>query len=307
MKRRIAFLGPVGTFTEQAAVAYDPGASRLAMPTVEEAAEAMQDGRADEAVVPMENSLQGSVTATLDLLIHEAGLSIRNELVLPISHCLLSKAGVELKDIRIVYSHPQALAQCRGFISENLPNAQPTASLSTAAAVEELESAAEPAAAIAAERASAIYGVPIVARSIEDNTNNVTRFVALGLSDHEPTGNDKTSLCWTHEEDLPGLLYGVLKEFSDRGINLTKIESRPHPRELWGNTTSWPTSPATGTIPTSGRPSPPCGPREAPRSEYSARTRGETPLRLRPWAWWRWWRAPRRRPRLPPPACRPLA
>lgn len=227
MRRRIAFLGPAGTFTEQAAITYDPEASYLARPSVEEAVRAMLRNEADEAVVPMENSHQGSVTATLDLLIRESRLFIRSELVLSISHSLLSSADVELTDLKVVYSHPQALAQCRNYLQENLPNAQPMASLSTAAAVEELEASAVPAAAIAAERASSIYGIPVVARGIEDNPNNVTRFVALGRSDSEPTGNDKTSLCWSHQEDLPGLLYGVLKEFSDRRINLTKIESRP--------------------------------------------------------------------------------
>ncbi len=227
MTRRIAFLGPAGTFTEQAAIAYDPEATYVAMASVDEAVRAMQTGAADEAVVPMENSLQGSVTGTLDLLIHESGLFIRSELVLSITHCLLSAADVPLADLQVVYSHPQALAQCRRFLGERLPNAQPVASLSTAAAVEALEEAAVPAAAIAANRASSIYGVPIVARGIEDNPSNVTRFVALGPTDSERTGNDKTSLCWSHDEDLPGLLYGVLKEFSDRGINLTKIESRP--------------------------------------------------------------------------------
>ena len=227
MTRRIAFLGPAGTFTEQAAIAYDPEASYIATSSVNEAVLAMQRGEADEAVVPMENSLQGSVTGTLDLLIHESGLFIRSELVLAISHSLLSAADEKLEDLEVVYSHPQALAQCRQFLSKNLPNAQPMASLSTAAAVEALEHATVPAAAIAAERASSIYGVPVVASGIEDNPNNVTRFVALGPSDSERTGNDKTSLCWSHDADLPGLLYGVLREFSDRRINLTKIESRP--------------------------------------------------------------------------------
>ena len=227
MTRRIAFLGPAGTFTEQAAIAYDPGASYIATSSVNEAVLAMQRGEADEAVVPMENSLQGSVTGTLDLLIHESGLFIRSELVLAISHSLLSAADEKLEDLEVVYSHPQALAQCRQFLSKNLPKAQPMASLSTAAAVEALEHATVPAAAIAAERASSIYGVPVIARGIEDNPNNVTRFVALGPSDSDRTGNDKTSLCWSHDADLPGLLYGVLREFSDRKINLTKIESRP--------------------------------------------------------------------------------
>ncbi len=227
MTRRIAFLGPAGTFTEQAAVTYDPDASLVAMASVDEAVLAMQRGEADEAVAPMENSLQGAVTGTLDLLIHEPGLFIRSELVLPITHCLISAADVGLDELEFVYSHPQALAQCSRFISERLPNAEPVASLSTAAAVEALEGATAPAAAIGAERASSIYGVPVIARGIEDNPNNVTRFVALGPTDGERTGDDKTSLCWSHDDDLPGLLYGVLREFSDRNINLTKIESRP--------------------------------------------------------------------------------
>ena len=227
MTKRLAFLGPQGTFTEQAAFAYDSQASPLPYPSVDEAARAVEEGEADEAVVPIENSLQGSVTTTLDLLIHESSLYIRNELILPITHCLLSKAEVDLNEVKVVYSHPQALAQCGRFLRENLPNAELVASLSTAAGVEDMQPSDTPAAAIATERAATLYGASILARRIEDNPNNVTRFVVLAASDHDPTGADKTSLCWSHDEDVPGLLFSVLREFADRDLNLAKIESRP--------------------------------------------------------------------------------
>jgi prephenate dehydratase len=230
--KRIAYLGPAGTFTEEAAQRYDPQAQLIPFPSIPAVALAVDSGMAEEGVVPIENSIEGSVNDTLDLLIHEARLFIRKELVLPIEHCLLVMPGTQASEIRVVYSHPQALGQCRRFLERCFPKAQLVASLSTAAAVEELKKSQVPAAAIAPRRAAELFGVDIIARGVQDNPSNVTRFVILAHTDHPPTGRDKTSLCFSFDEDRPGLLHGVLGEFARRHINLAKIESRPTKRTL---------------------------------------------------------------------------
>ena len=227
MARRIAFLGPRGTYTEQALLAYDPSAEPVPFPTITAVGRAVADGRAELGVVPIENSLEGSVNETLDLLIGEALLHIYGEVVIPVEHCLLALPGTSLEEVRVVFSHPQALAQCRGYLDRVLPHARRTASLSTASAVEDMRRSAEPAVAIAPARSAEIYGVEILARGVQDNPNNATRFVVLALHDHDPTGDDKTSLCFSFDEDRPGILYEALGEFARRSINLTRVESRP--------------------------------------------------------------------------------
>jgi prephenate dehydratase len=229
---RIAFLGPVGTYTEEAALKYDPQADLQSFPTIEAVGLAVSSGITDQGVVPIENSLEGSVTFTLDLLISQTGLSIHNEIVLPIEHYLMAKAGTRAPDIRVIYSHPQALAQCRNFLERCFPNAERTASLSTIAAVADMQESALPAAAISPRRAAELHDVEIIGQNIQDNPNNVTRFAVLSTSDHAPTGKDKTSICFSFERDAPGSLYGALGEFAERNINLVKIESRPTKESL---------------------------------------------------------------------------
>jgi len=232
MVRRIAYLGPPGTFSEEAALKYDAEARLLPFSSVPAVASAVDTGIAEEGVVAIENSLDGSVTDTLDLLIHESKLLIRQELILPIEHHLLVKPGTEATEIRAIFSHPQALAQCRRFLERCFPKAELVAALSTAAAVEQMMSASTPTAAIGNRRASQLYAAQIVATNIQDRSPNITRFVVLAPQDHPPTGQDKTSLCFSFNEDRPGLLYGVLKEFADCNINLAKIESRPSKESL---------------------------------------------------------------------------
>ena len=227
MTRRVAFLGPEGTYTEQAALVHDPEATLLSFATIPAVASAVDSGIADQGVVPIENSLEGSVTFTLDLLIHESALFIRHELVLPIQHCLMARPETKPEDIKVIYSHPQALAQCRSFLEEYYSQAELVASLSTSAAVEEIRNSQMAAAAIANERSAALYGAEILAHGIQDDPNNVTRFVVLAPTDHPPTGVDKTTICFDFDSDSPGILHSVLGEFAERGINLTKIESRP--------------------------------------------------------------------------------
>lgn len=226
MAKRLAYLGPPGTFTEEAAILYDPAAQLLPFASVAAVAAAVGSGMADEGVAAIENSLEGSVTDTLDILIHESTLAIRRELVLPINHYLLVPQQAQADSIKVIYSHPQALGQCRRFIERCFPKAQLVAALSTTAAVEEML-AHEGAAAIGTRRAAEIYGATILAKGIQDSQSNVTRFVVLAPEDHPPTGNDKTSLAFSFAEDRPGLLVSVLQEFSSRNINLTKVESRP--------------------------------------------------------------------------------
>ena len=232
MPLRIAHLGPPGTFTEEATLRYAPDATLLPLPSVAAAAEAVDAGMADEAVVAIENSLDGSVNDTLDLLIHESTLRIRRELVLPIEQWLLGKPGTQVTDIKVIYSHPQALGQCRRFLQRCFPQAQAMASLSTTAAVHDAMASPVPAAAISPRRAAALYGAEILAKAIQDYPNNETRFVVLAATDHEPTGADKTSLCFSFAEDHPGQLVAVLSEFAERNINLAKVESRPTKTEL---------------------------------------------------------------------------
>lgn len=228
---RLAYLGPPGTFTEEAALRYRPDAQFLPFPSEAAVASAVESGMADEGVLAIENSLDGSVTRTLDVLIHESALAIRAELILPIEHCLIVPPGTTAEDVRVISSHPQALNQCRKFIERCFPNATEAAALSNSAAVEEMLNK-QGGAAIGPARAAELHGAEILARGIQDNPHNKTRFVALGKTDGQPTGRDKTSIALSVAHDRPGTLVGVLHEFSDRAINLTKIESRPSREEL---------------------------------------------------------------------------
>ena len=196
------------------------------------AVRAVEDGAADEAVVPIENSLEGVVTHTADLLIHHTPLKIRREIVLPIHHCLVIQPGVDRSEVCVVYSHPQALAQCRGHLDRHLPAAEAVASLSTASAVRDMRESDRPAAAISSLRAAEIFGATVAARDIEDVPTNKTRFVVLAAADAAPTGRDKTSICFDFSEDEAGTLHGALGELAARGINMMRIESRPDRRSL---------------------------------------------------------------------------
>lgn len=232
MSKRLAYLGPPGTFTEEATLLYDQGAQHLPFPSVAAVAAAVEAGMADEGVVAIENSLEGSVTDTLDTLIQGPNLVIRQELILPVEHHLLVKPGTQPSEVKIILSHPQALAQCRRFLECCFPKAQLVAALSTAAAVEEMLSSQLPAAAIGTKRAATLYGTDILAEGIQDQKSNATRFVVLATTDHPPTGQDKTSLCFSFADDRPGLLHNILGELARHNINLTKIESRPSKESL---------------------------------------------------------------------------
>ena len=232
MSRRLGYLGPAGSNTEMAASKHDGRALLLPFATNRAVADAVGAGNVDAGVVPIENSLQGSVTDTVDMLIHDSPLLIRHEIVLPIEHLLLVRAGTRIEDVEVVFSHPQALAQCRAFLAERLPGAELVASLSTSASVEDMKGSDRTAAAIATSRAADLYGAEIAAKDIQDNPKNTTRFVVLAIGDHPPTGADKTSICFNFNENVPGQLFSVLEVFARQRINMTKIESRPRRQSL---------------------------------------------------------------------------
>lgn len=228
---RLAFLGPAGTFTEEAALRYQPNAQLLPFASEGAVVAAVEAGEAGEGVLAIENSLEGTVTRTIDALIHESQLSIAAEIVLPIEHCLIVRPGTNAGDIAAIHAHPQALSQCHKFIERSFPRARQEAALSNAAAVEEIMREAN-GAAIAGARAADLYGATVLERGIGDSPRNKTRFIVLRASDAAPTGRDKTSIAFTVAHDQPGTLVEVLHEFADRQINLTKIESRPSREQL---------------------------------------------------------------------------
>jgi prephenate dehydratase len=226
---RIAYLGPAGTFSEEAALLYAAEGDELipfaSFPALTSAVEA---DVADSAVLPIENSIEGSVSTTVDLLIHETELQICREIVVPVRHCLIGIPGSAITDIKTVHTHPQALGQCRRFLDRCLPNAHQTAALSTAGSVEDVVRAGDGSvAAIGTARAAALYGGQVLARNIEDNHQNATRFIALAERDHAPTGDDKTSLAITVRRNVPGSLHNVLDELAADQIQMTRLESRP--------------------------------------------------------------------------------
>jgi prephenate dehydratase len=233
---RVGFLGPSGTFAEEALRSSAPaGVEEVPFATVLETVMAVQDREVDQAVVPIENSLEGSVTTTLDALAGE-GVDVRivAEVVLPISHSLIARPGVELGDVERVLSHPQALAQCGRFLRERLPSARTEVSGSTAEAVRVAAGSDEPLAAIGTALAAELYDGAVLASGIEDRPDNLTRFVWLARSGSAPHETpDKTSVVfWGFNDESPGALVGVLRELADRGVNLTKIESRPRRVQL---------------------------------------------------------------------------
>lgn len=226
----IAYLGPPGSFSEEAALAWAggrPATGLLPLASIPAVVTAIETGAATVGVLPIENLLEGSVNYTLDLLIHETSLQIGGEIVIPIRQCLVARPGVRLTDIKVLYAHPQSLGQCRKFVERCLPGVATVASLSNSAAPSEALAADGPAAAISTTRAAELTGTEILARDIADNLSNVTRFIALARADAAPTGDDKTSFCFGFAEDRAGTLVGALLELAEEQINMTKLESRP--------------------------------------------------------------------------------
>ena len=222
---KVAFQGELGAYSESAVYSFF-GQSVDVKPCKNfgNVFESVKTGDVNYGVVPIENSIEGSVNRTYDLFL-EYDLKVCGEIIIRISHCLIAHKGTKLDQIKTVYSHPQALAQCRKFLEQHKLKAIST--FDTAGSVKMIkEEKLMDAAAIASERAAEIYNMTILAREIEDIKNNSTRFFVLNKQDSPYSGEDKTSIIFA-TKSIPGALYQVLKEFADRKINLTKIESRP--------------------------------------------------------------------------------
>jgi prephenate dehydratase len=231
---RIAYLGPPGTFSEEAVTRCElaGGDEPLPCASFPDAWDAVLAGRADAALLPVENSIEGAIGTTLDLLVHRSGLLILRELLLPVQQQLLAAPGTTLSQVIRVLSHPQPLGQCARFLRERLPGARLEATHSTADAAIQVSQGLAGAAAIGSRAAAGRYGLSIIAESIQDSDENTTRFVLVARQDAPPTGRDRTSIAFTMDRDRPGGLYEVMGEFASRGINLSKIESRPMKQAL---------------------------------------------------------------------------
>jgi len=231
---RVAFLGPEGTFTEEALLSQPDLAAAEVVPMgdIVSVIAAVAEGQVDTGVVPVENSIEGAVTATLDTLAFEyPALRVRREIEIPIDHNLLAPPATALPDIKEVRSKPEAAAQCRMFLARNLRGIAVVAANSTAEAARSLVGTAG-VAAIGTALAAKLYGLEVVVEHIEDHPENTTRFWLLGRGIPAPSGHDKTTLVVFQPVDRPGGLLAILQEFAARAINLTKIESRPTKRAL---------------------------------------------------------------------------
>ncbi|NLM94971.1 MAG: prephenate dehydratase [Firmicutes bacterium] len=230
---KVGYLGPPGTFSHEAAlrVVGDGPGLLCPYPTIPAVFAALEGGQIETGVVPVENSLEGSVVQTMDILARSRDVQVRGEVVIPIEHYLLGLPG-KSKTVELIISHPQALAQCQEYLGRRYPNARLVHVESTAKAASSLPRFLGRAAAVGPRALAALYGLEILAGQIQDSRDNYTRFLMIGRQDAPPTGDDLTSIVFTPRTDGPGVLYGILGEFAQRGINLTKIESRPTRRYL---------------------------------------------------------------------------
>jgi chorismate mutase/prephenate dehydratase len=228
---KVAFQGEVGAYSESAIYEFfGPTAQPIPCKRFSDVFKSVENDEVDFGIVPIENSIEGSVTQVYDLFL-EYDLKVCGEVVLKIVHCLIANPGTKLDSIKVIFSHPQALGQCRNFLEKM--GCELISTYDTAGSVKMIkERNIVDAAAIASERAAKIYGMEILARNISDNPNNYTRFFILSKFDAPPTGNDKTSIIFSTRH-VPGALYRALGEFALRGINLTKIESRPTRQRPW--------------------------------------------------------------------------
>lgn len=225
---RVSFQGERGAYSEDATITFFGGSVQtVPCPTFSDAVRSTEDDSTEYTVLPVENSLEGSVGESYDLLF-STSLTIAGEIYYRVRHCMIGLGSIE--DIDTVYSHPQALGQCRKFIQKHGLKTVPY--YDTAGSVKAVKEAGKSnIGCIASRRAAEIYGVPIIAEGIEDNTNNYTRFLVLAKKHGDEKG-DKTSIIFSVKHEA-GALFGILKEFNDYGINLTKIESRPNRNTPW--------------------------------------------------------------------------
>ena len=228
--QKVAYLGPRATFTHLASrQKFGESAQYVPVKSIKDVFTEVERGRANFGMVPIENSTEGVVSHTLDMFI-DSPLLIYGEVLLEVSHHLLSKSGVK-EEIKKIYSHPHALAQCRNWLETHMPNA-PLSEVASTARAAELASEEPSAGAIASELAAQLYGLKVVQPRIEDNINNFTRFLVLAKTPPQRAGKDKTSVMIS-VKDRAGALYDLLRPFASAGINMTKIESRPSRRKAW--------------------------------------------------------------------------
>jgi prephenate dehydratase len=227
---RIAFLGPRGTFSEEALLAEPDleAAEHVPKRSIPEVIAAVEAGEAEAAIVPLENAIEGSIDLTVDALVFGADVLIRRELIRPISLNLVARSGTKLRDVRAVVSIPAATGQCREWLARRLPGAELLAANSTAGAIEQVARSRRPGlAAIGNRLAAELYGLSVLAAEVEDHPENVTRFAVLGHGVPAPTGHDKTTIVCFQRADRPGSLLAILQEFAARSINLSNLHSRP--------------------------------------------------------------------------------
>ena len=227
---KVAYLGPKATFTHLACLRqFGFSATYISVNSIKEVFYEVERGRVEYGVVPIENSTEGVVNHTLDMFI-DSPLKIIGEVLQEVSHHIMNQSG-KMDDVKRLFSHPHAIAQCRVWLESNLAHIPMTEVSSTAKAAEYCVEDPS-AAAIASELAAQLYGLQIIQRRVEDNINNYTRFLIISQRDLEQTGRDKTSIMFTIQ-DRVGALYDMLRPFADCGINLTKIESRPSKKKAW--------------------------------------------------------------------------
>ncbi|MEM7008260.1 MAG: prephenate dehydratase [Thermodesulfobacteriota bacterium] len=228
---KVAYLGPEGSFSHQAAYnEFGGSADLIPIASFEEIFEEVENGRANFGVVPLENSIEGSVNMVLDLL-SKTHVGITAELFERINHYLLSKSGNK-KDVKTVASHPQAVAQCKKWLNKNLPNCEILETASTAEAAR-IASRRKNTAAIASEHAASIYKLKVIQNNIEESSLNTTRFFVIGNKTNKPTGDDRTSIVFSLKDKPGALQKSFFQPFGEAGINLTKIESRPSKERPW--------------------------------------------------------------------------
>lgn len=231
---KIGFLGPKGTFSQEAMEDYIKGKDGYVpqdYSTIADVILAVENGEVEEAIAPIENSLEGAINVTLDMLAADVDLKIKAEVVITINQNLLVKKGTRFEDIKCILSHPQPIGQCRKYINDNFPGAQVKHVYSTAEAAEEVAKGGNDMAAIGSFTSAKVYGLEVLAPKIQDGDNNLTRFVVISKEDSARTGNDKTSIVFS-TEDRPGSLYRILDIFNLWDVNMTRIESRPAKNQL---------------------------------------------------------------------------
>lgn len=234
-KKKIGFLGPPGTFTEEALIsAVGPDEYKLVpVASIQEVVAAVERQDIDKGIVPIENSIEGSVNATLDMLAFEANLLIEKEIIKAVDNNLIGRRGTKREHVKTIISHPQAAAQCRGYVMREFPGVAIEAANSTAEAVKIVAAGDDRATvAIGTTLAAKLYGLSVLERKIQDFPDNQTRFVIIGRQMAKRSGYDKTSIVCFIYEDRPGSLLQILQEFAYRSINLTKIQSRPTRKAL---------------------------------------------------------------------------